>query len=368
MDSGNSGSLQSSSGGDEEYDSRPPNFFNPNFGNLSNHLSLFPNQDHTFFDPSQSFFQPNNLNTSLLNLDVPGSRPLRPDLDYTKPSGQSIPNAQLGPIQGGPVPSMHLRTNGGRSASPSDQAQATGRNPKKRTRASRRAPTTVLTTDTSNFRAMVQEFTGIPAPPFSGSPYTRRFDLFGSGLRSDTVGTSSLYPLRPSAQKVHQQLSPFLFSPSSNSPSSSSSSSSSSCSSSLMNNNTISTNTSTLIPVTTSNFNSSSINYQLLPSEPQNLLNLQNQMLSFQSLLPSSSSFNVPNSKSQLAFEEMGMGLNQNLNSHGNINQSSLDNCCNNNKLNPSSTSDFHHHQKGLENVPPRVEGTTVDSWICPSD
>ncbi|KAG6498519.1 uncharacterized protein LOC121993644 [Zingiber officinale] len=36
---------------------------------------------------------------------------------------------------------------------------------KKRTRASRRAPTTVLTTDTMNFSAMVQEFTGIPSAP-----------------------------------------------------------------------------------------------------------------------------------------------------------------------------------------------------------
>ncbi|KAJ7959028.1 VQ motif-containing protein [Quillaja saponaria] len=61
---------------------------------------------------------------------------------------------------------------------------APARNPKKRTRASRRAPTTVLTTDTSNFRAMVQEFTGIPAPPFSagGSSYSRRLDLSMGGF------------------------------------------------------------------------------------------------------------------------------------------------------------------------------------------
>lgn len=36
---------------------------------------------------------------------------------------------------------------------------------KKRSRASRRAPTTVLRTDASNFRSMVQEFTGIPSVP-----------------------------------------------------------------------------------------------------------------------------------------------------------------------------------------------------------
>lgn len=95
------------------------------------------------------------------------------------------------------------------------------RNSKKRPRASRRAPTTVLTTDTTNFRAMVQEFTGIPAPPFtassSSSPFTRnaaaRFDLFGGGsTRSsssthlDVVpSTQQTYLLRPFPQK-----SPFL--------------------------------------------------------------------------------------------------------------------------------------------------------------
>jgi hypothetical protein len=36
---------------------------------------------------------------------------------------------------------------------------------KKRARASRRAPVTMLNTDAANFRAMVQQFTGIPAPP-----------------------------------------------------------------------------------------------------------------------------------------------------------------------------------------------------------
>ncbi|KAL0908572.1 hypothetical protein M5K25_023074 [Dendrobium thyrsiflorum] len=52
---------------------------------------------------------------------------------------------------------------------PPPPSPAPTRTSKKRSRASRRAPTTVLTTDTSNFRAMVQEFTGIPSPPFSSS-------------------------------------------------------------------------------------------------------------------------------------------------------------------------------------------------------
>jgi hypothetical protein len=40
---------------------------------------------------------------------------------------------------------------------------------KKRSRASRKVPTTLLNTDTSNFRAMVQRFTGIPEIPFGYS-------------------------------------------------------------------------------------------------------------------------------------------------------------------------------------------------------
>uniref|UniRef100_A0A0D6R9P3 VQ domain-containing protein n=1 Tax=Araucaria cunninghamii TaxID=56994 RepID=A0A0D6R9P3_ARACU len=47
----------------------------------------------------------------------------------------------------------------------SGRSEGTAKTGKKRSRASRRAPTTVLTTDASNFRSMVQEFTGIPSPP-----------------------------------------------------------------------------------------------------------------------------------------------------------------------------------------------------------
>ncbi|RAL43970.1 hypothetical protein DM860_014107 [Cuscuta australis] len=93
-----------------------------------------------------------------------------------------------------------------------DQNSRVIRNSKKRSRASRRAPTTVLTTDTSNFRAMVQEFTGIPAPPFSSSPFPRtRFDLFGS---STAAPHQPPYLRRPFPQKLiippTQQQSPLL--------------------------------------------------------------------------------------------------------------------------------------------------------------
>ncbi|XP_011100442.1 VQ motif-containing protein 22-like [Sesamum indicum] len=41
---------------------------------------------------------------------------------------------------------------------------------RRRSRASRRTPTTLLNTDTANFRAMVQQFTGAPAAPFANRP------------------------------------------------------------------------------------------------------------------------------------------------------------------------------------------------------
>lgn len=431
MDSGSSGSMQSSSGADEEYDSRPdslPAFLNPSvqFGPLSSNPhhqpSLFSHrQQPTLYDPSPNLFHAfapqshtnPNPNTSLLNMDVVRPQGSRSDLYGTDLNSNVLASqassSQLG-AQGskqGPLPSMQLRSvqdDGARSSSPSDQIHVAARNPKKRTRASRRAPTTVLNTDTSNFRAMVQEFTGIPAPPFPGSPYSRRLDLFGtigSSMRSGHLETmGSPYPLRPSAHKVHQQ-SPFLFS------------SSSSSSSSLLNNTmvdatttaTTSSNNNSMtlsIPTTTTTFNPASVNYHLpsdlsLPKQPQNLLNMQNQMISFQSLLQPTAihpSLNAGSlgTKSQAnmslsSLDELGMSHGQinvnlsGLSSHettegmrlrndgagpnNNGNQDHL-RCFDSCKLNYSTPSDFHH-DKGLENVPPRGEGT-VDSWICPAE
>ena len=203
MDSG-SGSLQSSSGGDEEYDSHhhqqpqlvfPPSplFFNlpssssssscssssllassssssiphhqqslPSFHNYQNNHHLLP----SFYDfPASSNynFNPDSSSNSFVNLDV--LRSGEPTHFKTPPDGST--QNQIPTIRSTPSTSsgaLHPKVN-----------------TKKRTRASRRAPTTVLTTDTTNFRAMVQEFTGIPSPPFTsgGSSYSRRFDLFG---------------------------------------------------------------------------------------------------------------------------------------------------------------------------------------------
>ncbi|KAG2239192.1 hypothetical protein Bca4012_023953 [Brassica carinata] len=58
---------------------------------------------------------------------------------------------------------------------------------RRRSRASRRTPTTLLNTDTANFRAMVQQYTGGPSAMAFGSP-SSVFSLTSSG---PTAGTSS---------------------------------------------------------------------------------------------------------------------------------------------------------------------------------
>lgn len=214
MDSGNSGSMQSSSGGDEqEFDSRGES------------LSSFINTSHNFASPFLSHQNPNFFDQSQIsqNLDHAAqysndsdliwSRGLRSDNQSFSNLGNS--SSSLPQSRNQSIPAVQFTgpssSDGLGPRAPPPQIK----NPKKRTRASRRAPTTVLTTDTTNFRQMVQEFTGIPAAPFSGSPYSRRLDLFSaaSALRSggslDTLGP--LYPLRPAANKVN--LPPFSSSP-----------------------------------------------------------------------------------------------------------------------------------------------------------
>ncbi|KAE8704424.1 Tetratricopeptide repeat-containing protein, putative isoform 1 [Hibiscus syriacus] len=375
MDSGNSSSMQSSSGGggDEEYDSvsRPdsvPAFLNNTSGHFNPLSNQHPDEPPTLFDPSANYLNPFSLslpnNSSLMNFDGVGSRmrlgsePNTTDLGQgSSLSSQFILGSQ-GLDQGSfPSPS---------SMQPRSAHDNGVKNPKKRTRASRRAPTTVLTTDTTNFRAMVQEFTGIPAPPFSGSSYSKRLDLFGSG-------SGSLYHLRPSAKRLHT--APFA----------------SSSSRSLLNNHL-------LDAATTSNTAMANAFYPSdlgLLKQPQSMQN-QSQILSFQSFLdppplhPSLSSpgFGVKpiGSSPMPSGDELGLShghltpeaarsrIDSNWNDHGvglndsnyggNEHNSQRVNSC---KLNYSASSSAFHHDKGLENVLSRAEGT-LDSWICPTD
>ncbi|KAL6502594.1 hypothetical protein OROHE_024247 [Orobanche hederae] len=196
MDSGNSGSPQSSDGGDESYDSRAA------AGGDSIFINTHPPQP--LFDPyanyTQQFHHPNPNHFNNPNASWAGSTSVRsdPSLSHHDAINFSMPS---------PVGVDDNNPGEGTSAS------AAARNPKKRSRASRRAPTTVLTTDTTNFRSMVQEFTGIPAPPFGDSSFPRsnRLDnLFGSRSASFDVAPPP-YLRRPFPQQT-APTPPFLVS------------------------------------------------------------------------------------------------------------------------------------------------------------
>ncbi|XP_039049896.1 uncharacterized protein LOC120190961 [Hibiscus syriacus] len=244
--------MDYSSEDEEEFVSRTesvPAFLNSS--PISNPLQslILNHQNHpaTCFDLSANFLNPFSQSDPNCSVDfgnLQGSS-----------SSQGLVNQVLYPSSSTPMQSKPSHDNGPRPLTKYGQKSSV-KNPNKRTRASRTAPTTVLTTDTMNFRAMVQEFTGIPARPFSGSSYSRRLDLFGfgSGMRSGHLETlGSLYPLCPSAKRVK--------------PTSIASSSSPS----LLTHPLFGAN---ITNTTSNNTFSTSSNYYV--QQPQNMLNLQN--------------------------------------------------------------------------------------------
>lgn len=89
---------------------------------------------------------------------------------------------------------------------------------RRRSRASRRTPTTLLNTDTTNFRAMVQQFTGGPSAVAFGSSSSSGFSLTSS---DPTAGASYQAPWQQYAnfqnqtahhQELPQQQRPYMFS------------------------------------------------------------------------------------------------------------------------------------------------------------
>ncbi|ONM21632.1 VQ motif-containing protein [Zea mays] len=249
MDSGNSGSLQSSSGGDDEFDSRAGG---GGGGVDSSPLSALLRPSPS---PSAAAFSLHGSYFGLQELTSAPPLPLPQQQAGTWSSGSFAGTSGLS-SSSSPLVAQPDSGSGGRqqagdatvAAAPAPgQGAAMGalaqppRGSRKRTRASRRAPTTVLTTDTSNFRAMVQEFTGIPSPPFGagvgvGGPAASlrtRFDhIFSppSSLRSAADATASLPPylLRPFPHKlptVSSSFPPFTTASSSSSSSSTLSSS-----------------------------------------------------------------------------------------------------------------------------------------------
>lgn len=324
MDSA-SGSMQSSSGGDEEYDSRAESSISAFFNN-----NPPPPQQttHVLVDPLSNYLDPIQRShpnqNSVINLDMVWSKAVRSepnqaDLNSLIPPQQNNHHhnhnafllsqlsrgvSGIGSTTQHSLP-VETSSSGGRFIpTNNDQSQSSNtntnmvRNPKKRSRASRRAPTTVLTTDTTNFRAMVQEFTGIPAPPFTSSPFPRaRLDLFGSAppIRSSSTHLDPPYLLRPFAQKLQPQ--PQQQQPHSSFP----------LSSSMVD----STNNTLLVANNSTTNNNSSTNYQLpssqgdhlglLKQQQQHSLNMHNSLLNFQSILQPPLKYTVGNSSSLLA-------------------------------------------------------------------
>ncbi|KAL5076167.1 hypothetical protein RYX36_015151 [Vicia faba] len=95
-----------------------------------------------------------------------------PPNDFFQFYHQSFPNQPPPPNYTTPVTTLPPDT-----INPTSPTSATNLGPdgrvskpiRRRSRASRRTPTTLLNTDTTNFRAMVQQFTGGPIAPFAAS-------------------------------------------------------------------------------------------------------------------------------------------------------------------------------------------------------
>ncbi|XP_022727996.1 VQ motif-containing protein 22-like [Durio zibethinus] len=90
-----------------------------------------------------------------------------------------------------------------------------GKTVRRRSRASRRTPTTLLNTDTTNFRAMVQQFTGGPSAPFVAGAHPGGPNFgFGFGGRQPHVNPGSLmvppagFHLQYQQQQQQQQQQP----------------------------------------------------------------------------------------------------------------------------------------------------------------
>ena len=119
------------------------------------------------------------------------------------PAGQLLPSS----VSDATTVTTTATTQLGISGSTPTQLNPEGRVSKpirRRSRASRRTPTTLLNTDTTNFRAMVQQFTGAPFAPTPSSATGFPNLGFGFGSRPAHVNPNGLM-LAPSAFHLQQQ-------------------------------------------------------------------------------------------------------------------------------------------------------------------
>ncbi|XVF31752.1 hypothetical protein REPUB_Repub17cG0019200 [Reevesia pubescens] len=145
-------------------------------------------------------FYPQNLSNQEISNRVVSSESIFGDQgsDVTVVSSTITSSRAPSPLGSGPASSSggHLSPEG-----------RVGKPVRRRSRASRRTPTTLLNTDTTNFRAMVQQFTGGPSAPFaagSAHPGGPNFG-FGFGGRQPHVNPSSLMGPPAGFQLQYQQ-------------------------------------------------------------------------------------------------------------------------------------------------------------------
>ncbi|KAK9287372.1 hypothetical protein L1049_015790 [Liquidambar formosana] len=362
MNSGNSGSMQSSSGGDDEYDSRDDlisGFINPSSQpcpistsqppcseQYNNHPSSIFHYPSVHLDPFKQS-TPSSANTnSLLNFDLLSSRGLTSHPNYTAVVGQAGPSASTQQILGAPFQSPSLVVplsapeNGELASSSSSQQTKVVRHSKKRSRASRRTPTTVLTTNTSNFRAMVQEFTGIPAPPlFSSKPFP---DSSLSRSRFDLFNTASATRSNFSSQSL-RGFPPHLKFPLTN------------VSSLAMKSQETLGNISSIQETGGFGMSHGNANANANYCEPPRLALLDKALpMKHNNTLSSSGGMELINAWDQVPLQSC----------HGKFGDSQM--ASNSTKMSYTTSSDFHA-ERGSENVSLRGEGI-VDSWIYSSD
>ena len=166
----------------------------------------------------QQFYQQNLSNQEISNRSVFGDHQ---GSEATAVSTTITSSSAPSPLGAGPAASSS-----GGHLSPEGRV---GKQVRRRTRASRRTPTTLLNTDTTNFRAMVQQFTGSPSAPFASGAHPGGPNFgFGFGGRQPHVNPGSLmvpstgfhlqYQQQQQQQQpqFQQQNQPYMFSLNSN--------------------------------------------------------------------------------------------------------------------------------------------------------
>ncbi|XP_041009563.1 VQ motif-containing protein 22 [Juglans microcarpa x Juglans regia] len=165
-------------------------------------------------------FYHHNLSSQATSPGHAASRP-PPDLLDTRASDDTVVTSTvtsvatlMTPLGSGGAGTSSSNMSTGHRLSPEGRVSKPIR---RRSRASRRTPTTLLNTDTTNFRAMVQQFTGGPSATFASAGAHPGAPNFGFGLgaagRQAHVNNPTAMMLPPGRGYHHLQPQPQLYQP-----------------------------------------------------------------------------------------------------------------------------------------------------------